>query len=46
MKSNFFLFLIIVLGLVLLLAAGVLWHLSDTTEISRNSAPAPRLITQ
>ena len=39
MKSNIFLFLIILLGLVLILAAGVLWHLSDTTEFTRN-APA------
>lgn len=40
MKSNLVLLLVILLGIVLLAGAGVLWHLSDTTEFSRTT-PAP-----
>lgn len=39
MKTNIVLFIIVTLAVLLLLCAGVIWHMSNTTEFSRTDGP-------
>jgi len=40
MRTNLVLFFVILLGIVLILVAVALWHLSSTTEFTRTDAPS------